>query len=332
MKYYIAVDVGASKTRVALCTESAILDKHVASTPREGDEYTIAELIASIAKSKWSSYLGEVAAVGVGTIGPIDIKQGRVVNTPNLPIRTFHLLEPLVEEFKKPVYVVNDAVAAAWGEKHYGVARGYENVVYVTLSTGIGVGVVVDGHLLIGKAGNAHEAGHIVVDFNSDMPCGCGGRGHWESFAGGANLPRVARKLLESTGLQTELAKAILSGSEVTAKTIFDYYRRGDELAKKVVELYIKATAAGVASIINTYDPEIVVLGGGVFLNNMDILLEPIVNLVKENAVTPLPEFKPTALGDDVGLYGALAIAVNTPLALKKVQDPAISRILLKST
>jgi glucokinase len=328
LKYYIAVDVGATNTRIALCSESKVLDKVVEPTPRSGNEYTIAEFIARKIEEKWGEFLNRVESIGVGTIGPLDIKRGIVVSAANLPIRTFHLLEPLVKRFKKPVYVANDAVSAAWGEKHYGAGIGYENLVYVTLSTGIGVGVVVDGHLLLGKMGNAHEAGHLVVNFESELPCGCGGRGHWESYAGGANLPRVARYVYEKTGVKTELAELIASGREVTAKTIFDYYRRGDELARRVVELFLKATAAGLASVINAYDPEVLILGGSVFLSNVDILYEKIVELVRENVVTEMPVIKPTSFGDDVGLYGALAIAAHTPSALKKVQDPLIAKLL----
>ncbi|MEM1695211.1 MAG: ROK family protein [Desulfurococcaceae archaeon] len=330
MKYYVAVDVGATKTRIALCTAENVLDKVVEQTPREGNEYTVAEFIASTVRTRWKSYLDQVESVGIGTIGPIDIRRGRVVYAPNLPLHTFHLLEPLVEELRKPVYVANDAVAAVWGEKHYGYARNHDNVVYVTMSTGIGVGVIVDGHLLIGKAGNAHEAGHIVVDYSSDLPCGCGGRGHWEAYAGGANIPRLARYVYEKTRVKSHLGELLERGEDITAKTVFDYYRAGDKLAELVVETIVKATAAGLASVINVYDPEIVILGGSVFLNNVDVLYEPVANLVKNNIVTEAPEFKPTSLGDDVGLYGALAVAAYTPETLKKIQHPLIMEILSK--
>lgn len=328
MKYYLAVDVGATKTRIALCDENGVLEKVVELTPREGDELTIANLITNTVRQKWERFIENVASIGIGTIGPVDIRRGRVVNTPNLPIRSFQLLEPLVRAFHKPVFVANDAVSSVWGEVHYGVARGRENVVYVTLSTGVGVGVVVDGHLLIGKEGNAHEAGHIVVAYDSDIKCGCGGTGHWEAFAGGANIPRVAKYLARKTGLKTPLSELLDKNIDVTARDVFEYYRRGDELAKIVVETYVRATAAGLASVINTYDPELVILGGGVFLNNTDILLEPIIERVRVNIVTSMPDFAVTSLGDDVGLFGALAIATHTPDTLRKIQEPLIRSLL----
>jgi glucokinase len=322
VQYYIAVDLGATKTRIALCTPSSIIDKQVYSTPKEGDENTIADFIASAIINKWRSLLGDVKGIGVATIGPLDIRRGVVVNSPNINIKRVELLRPLHERFQVPVYVANDCVAAAWGERHYGDAVGVENFVYITISTGVGGGVIVDGELLIGKMGNAHEVGHIVVDYNSDLKCGCGGRGHWEAFAGGNNIPRVASYFLEK-GLfrgESELADLVSRGVKLEAKDIFSYYVRGDPLATMVVEAFIKATGAGLASVINAYDPEMITIGGGVFLNNVDLVFEPILKIVRDNVVTEMPIIKPTRLGDDVGLYGALALATNPPPKLKRIQ------------
>lgn len=332
IEYYVAVDVGATKTRVALCTRSEIIDKVVYTTPRSGGELAVADSIAKTVREKWSSELEYIVAIGVATIGPLDIREGRVVNTPNLPLRNFEILRPLARFFKKPVLVANDAVASAWGEVHYGDGRGYSNVVYVTLSTGVGCGVIVNGNLLLGKMGNAHEAGHVVVDFDSDLECGCGGRGHWEAYAGGANLSRVAMYLARKHHVDSELARLLQSSVSIDAKDIFDYYRRGDLLARITVDLYIKATAAGLASVINVYDPEIVIIGGSVFLNNVDILLDPIISLVRTHVVTEMPVVKPTRLGDDVGLYGALALAVDPPRVLLEAQRKTLLSVLGEST
>lgn len=323
MKYFIAVDIGATKTRVALCTHERILEKVVYNTPRDTRPRAVIEPILELIRTKWGKHVSNVVAIGVATVGPLDIKTGCVVNAPNIPARSFEVKRPL-SIFKKPVYVVNDCVAAIWGERHYGLARYVDNAVYVTLSTGVGAGVIVDGNLLLGKAGNAHEVGHIVIDFNSDLPCGCGGRGHWESYAGGANLPNVAKYVAEKERVNSKLSEQVLSNVKIDPKDIFDYYRLGDALAKKVVELYIKATAAGLASVINAYDPELILLGGSIFLNNIDILMNPIISQVEANIVTKMPEIRPTTLGDDVVLRGALAIAVNPPTKLAKLQQLSV--------
>lgn len=324
MARYLAVDLGATKTRIALCSQDRILDKTVFPTPKTGDNTTIAESIVAKAREKWGGILDSVEAVGVASIGPLDLRRGVIVKPPNLLFNEVKLLEPLERMLGKRVYVVNDAVAAAWGEKHFGSGRSFENLLYVTLSTGVGGGVIVNNHLLLGKQGNAHEIGHIVVDYNSELKCGCGGYGHWEAYAGGGNLPRVARWLLErNPGLASGslLAKRISMGEQVTSIDIFTLYRSNDPLALEVVKQFIKATGAGLASAINSYDPEVVIIGGGVFINNIDILLEPIRREAERNTVTTPPLIQPTTLGDDVGLYGALALAIEPPGELLKLQS-----------
>ena len=320
MDLYIAVDVGATYTRVGIGSKTKLLDKVVLRTPRSGDENTIAEAIIHTVRKHYGKYLDEVRTVGVASIGPLDIRRGRVVGASNAPIREFELLHPLKERLGKPVYVLNDAVAGVYGEKYYGAGRGYSNIVYITISTGVGGGVIVDDHLLIGKQGNAHEIGHIVVKYDSDVKCGCGGVGHWEAYAGGANIPRLAKLLAEKHGLLDSPVYTGAVNGEITAREVFEYYRRGDKLARITVNEVISACIAGFASVINSYDPEIITIGGSVFLNNQDVLLAPIVRGVEEQIITGKPVIKPTPLGGDVVLYGALALAVNPPPHLVDLQ------------
>ncbi len=319
-KLYIAVDIGATYTRIALGNREGILDKKVIRTPSTGESIVVAKRIYEEIMSSYREYIDRIEAVGIGTIGPIDIRRGVVVNTPNLPIRTFPLREPLMNWLGKPVYVMNDAVTAVYGEKMYGLGKNYHNILYVTMSTGIGGGVIVDDHLLIGKMGNAHEIGHIVVDYEGRVPCGCGGRGHWEAYAGGANIPVMARILAsEKPVIESEAYRLAVRG-ELDPPTLFKLYRSGDLFAKKIVSKIIEASIAGLATAINLYDPEIVTIGGSVFLNNKDILLEPLRNGVKKHLVTEPPRIEATPLGGDIVLYGALALAINPPEELLKIQ------------
>lgn len=316
----MVVDVGATNTRVGIGTRGKILDKKVFRTPRSGGEDAVANAIIKTVEDYYSGFIERVKAIGIASIGPLDIRRGRVVNTPNLPIRNFELLEPLREYFSKPVYVLNDAVAGAYGEYYYGAGKGFSNVVYITMSTGLGGGVIVDNHLLIGKMGNAHEIGHIVVKYDSKVRCGCGGFGHWEAYASGSGIPRLARILAdEYKGPVTDAYIETINGV-IDAKRLFDYYRRGDLFAKRVVDEVINASIAGLSTVINVYDPEVVTIGGPVFLYNQDILYEPIVKGVSQHLVTVKPLIKPTPLGEDVVLYGALALAVNPPKHLLKLQ------------
>lgn len=316
---YIVVDIGASRTRIGLADVEGLKDKIVMQTPRVGDEYSIAHLIIDKVLERYGGFMNEIRAISIATIGPLDVRKGDVINTTNLPIKSFRILEPIKSFFKKPVYVVNDAVASVYGEYWYGLLRMYSNVVYITMSTGIGGGVIIDDHLLIGKQGNAHEVGHIVVKYDDGLLCGCGARGHWEAYAGGANIPKLAKHIATKTELKSIVSlKAI--NEELSPPEVFQYYRLGDSFAKLVVNEIISASVAGLASVINLYDPEILLIGGPVFLNNMDVLYKPLVDGIDNLIVTGKPVIKPSCLGEDSGLYGALAIAVNPPEQLLKLQ------------
>lgn len=198
LTHVLAVDVGATRTRVAIFDRRGmkLLRKEVIKTPHEGDEDIVAEAIIAVAERLIASLgLSEVTAVGAGTIGPLDVRRGYVVNPPNIPLKGFSLREPLMKRFNVPVYVVNDCVAAVYAEYMSGAGLGRDNVVYVTISSGIGAGVIVDGHLLLGKDGNAHEVGHLVLSYDSSIKCGCGGVGRWEALASGNNLWRLLKYL-----------------------------------------------------------------------------------------------------------------------------------------
>ncbi|MCD6301403.1 MAG: ROK family protein [Staphylothermus sp.] len=324
-KYFIAVDIGATKTRVAIGDTNGLIDKKVFLTPKTGNSLIIARKIYECIINSYGSFIDKVESIGIGTIGPLDIRMGKVVNPTNLNIESVELKTPLEEWLKKPVYVLNDAMAGVLGEKMFGLGKDYSNIVYITISTGVGGGIIVDDHLLIGKLGNAHEIGHIVVDYDSDIPCGCGGYGHWESFAGGANIPRLAMILARrNPGMfKTKCYEESMKG-EITPPRLFQCYRENDMFAKYVVEKIVKASGAGLANVINSYDPEIITIGGSVYLNNIDILREPMIRYAKKNAVTEMPRIETTPLGEDIVLYGALAVAIKPPAELLRIQKTTI--------
>jgi len=208
-KLFIGIDIGATWTRIALADPSGTIIKRIAfKTPKTGDEYAIPRAIIDAIKKEFSQYLDRVERIGVGSIGPLDLSKGMVTGAPNVPTHRFEIARPIMEELRKPVYVANDCVAAIWGEKMFGAARGHENAVYITLSTGIGGGIILNGALLLGKKGNGHEIGHIVVDTQRIMKCNCGGYGHWEAYCGGASIPRYASYLLERMEVGEEVRKS----------------------------------------------------------------------------------------------------------------------------
>ncbi len=310
----IGVDVGATRLRVGFFSRDGhLLARAEARTPSQGGRGSVAKAVAELIESL--AVEGGFAAVGVGTIGPLDVYTGRVVGTPNAGVRSFDLKEPLEERFGVPVYVVNDATAAAWGEFKGGAGVGKLNVVYVTLSTGVGVGAVVDGNLLIGKSGNAVEAGHIVINYRG-VVCGCGGVGHWEAYAGGSAIPRLARAIALEESWDSETAERAVRG-EIGTPEIFRLWRLGDPFAVRVINEVIEATAAGLANVINVFDPEVVAVGGSVALKNRDFLRK-VIEVVPKYALLDVPPIVEASFGDDAVLYGAAWVAIDPPPTLLK--------------
>ena len=317
MEYVLAVDLGATNIRVALGTrDGKLVSKVKEKTIRHGDEYAIANQIVRIINTYFPYAVKHSLGLGVGSIGPLDLEKGRIVNPVNLPFKTVELREPLEEKLGLEVRILNDAVAAVWGEKVFGAGKNVKNIVYVTLSTGIGAGIIVDNHLLIGKDGNAHEVGHIVVDFNGTMRCGCGKLGHWEAYASGRNIPKYVSYLVRSKFsqlLETSSLRKYLEKKELTAEILFKEARKGDSLALEIVEEIGKINAAGFASIINAYDPELITIGGAIALNNSEIVLKYLTKYLDFYVLNRKPEIKITPLGEDIVLYGALALVIRPP-------------------
>lgn len=295
MPLYLGVDVGATWTRAVLVDERAnVVNRLKIRTSRN----PLADVAEAVAGWRFDS-------IGVGSIGPMDLRSGWVTNSPNSPARQFPLVEPL-KKLGKPVVVANDCVAAVWGE--YVFKHGVDNMVYLTLSTGVGVGAVVNGTLLLGKDGNAHELGHAVIDFRAGRRCGCGGFGHFEAYIGGANIPKWFR----------EVAGEVVAD----AAEVFSRYRAGDSKAAEFVNLWLDALAAGIATVVAAYDPELLIVGGSVALNNWDVIIPKLSpRLAKYLGVRP-PQIIQASFGDDEVAIGAAALAYKTPDSLKKFGYP----------
>ena len=306
---YIAVDIGATNIRVALGDERRIIVKRSEATDKmngsEGVPRQIARMIRSLG--------AKPAAIGVGSIGPLDTKQGAIGETPNFAFKHIPIVSPLEGEFGVPVRIMNDCNAAVIGEHLYGAGRGLDNLFYVTLSTGLGGGAIVDGNPLNGKDGNAPEIGHLTLDPDSELVCGCGCRGHWEAYCSGTNLPNYARILLRNRDLGGGLLLKMVGGDlgKLTSEMIFAAAKKRNRDAVFVVEEVGKANAVGFANIVNAFDPELITLGGSVALNNPEMVVGPIKNGIDRHLINRRPEIMMTPLGADVVLYGGLAIAMK---------------------
>ena len=253
-----------------------------------------------------------LTGVGIASAGPLIQEKGVLINPTNMPFEQVSLTKPISKDLGVAAYLINDCAGAALGERAFGAAKGLDNYVYATISTGIGGGAIVNGTLLLGKDGNAHEIGHVTIDYEGRLTCGCGKRGHWEAYCSGKNMPNFVKMRFE------ELDEGVVKGSLLFKKTdgdlsglsaadLFDAAKKGDKLSLQLVEEIGVLNAIGFANVINSYDPSLITVGGTVTLKNKNAILTPIKAHVGDHAVNRLPEIKVTPLGEDAGLYGAVA-------------------------
>ena len=236
----------------------------------------------------------EILGAGIGCGGPLDSANGVLIAPLHLPgWKDLPIVELATAAFDRPAVLENDATACAAGEHRYGAGRGAQNMVYLTVSTGVGGGVVIDGRLHRGRSGNGGELGHVTVDWHGRECRGCGRRGCLEAYASGTSIAERARE----AGLKDAGAADVAAAA-----------RDGDPVATRVWNETCEALASGITSIANLFEPEVVVLGGGV-LRTGDQLLAPVRALVEEQVFGPRPKIVRTALGDAVGVVGAAAVA-----------------------
>ncbi len=291
-RYAIGIDIGASKTAVGICnSKGVILAKSTRPTgiPEELPE----QIRALLAEADFA--MKKIRGIGVGTVGPLDIKTGRILRTPNLPAwRGIPIVKLLRRAFGVPVVLDNDANAAALAELKFGHKK--QNFIYLTLSTGIGAGIVIDGRVYRGAAGNAGEVGHMIIEGARMAPCcGCGKRGCFEALASGSAIAKRAKKLLKL--------------KHASAEIVFQRARAGDKKARKIIEEAAFYLGVGLANLSEIFDPELIVLGGG--LTKAWALFERIVQKTLKRYARQAPQLILTKLGDDNVLMGAAALVFS---------------------
>ncbi|MGL5068744.1 MAG: ROK family protein [Sarcina sp.] len=306
-KLYVGVDLGGTKIYTALANANGEILREiiVATEAQKGAEQIINKIKDSIRYVSEEVTIKEVAAIGIGSPGPLEVKKGIIAQPPNLPIRNYNIVEDMENEFGVKVYLDNDANAATLAEYTFGQGVGTENMVFITSSTGVGGGAVLNGKLYRGSTSNALELGHTTVKYDGRV-CGCGNRGCVESLASGTAIRLIAKDSIN--GNTTTLSKY----EEVTAKEVFDEARNGDLLAKSIIRECIGYLGVAVANAANTLDPDMIVLGGGV-INGGDIIFEIIEEEMKERCLSTIKEnckVRPAKLGGKAGVLGAIALAV----------------------
>ena len=318
--YIIGVDIGGTWIRVAICSgdlnekEIAIKTARTLKENKYSISNIVCDLISQLLNQK-NILLEKVVGIGLATAGPIDMEKGEVFNNANLGFKSIPLKEPISHEFPGiPIYLINDCNAAVLGI-HYFEAEEEEkdNVVYITISTGIGGGVICNSHLLLGKEGNAAEIGHGKVEPKSEYECNCGAKGCWEVYSSGTGVRARTLDHLKANNYNSEILMKIVNQdpSKITAKEVFEAAKKGDGLSKKVVEDCIFYIKIGIGIVNNFYDCSSIFFGGAM-MKDSDQILPPLIKQFKTDPISFTinhpPKLKLTRLGDEVGLRGALTL------------------------
>jgi len=317
-KSVVGVDIGGTKIMTALfSTDGRILDRDVRSTlTGEGVDAVIGRLLSAIDSILNGSRMGssQLGAIVIACAGGIDTGRGVVVTpSPNMPGWTDIPLADIVQKkFGTNTFLVNDASAAALGEHRYGAGMGVNNLVLITLGTGIGGGIITDGRLYLGAVGGAGEIGHMSIDVNGPK-CGCGNTGCLEMLASGTAVAGDAVRRIHQ-GEKSSLSEMVSGKIEsITAEMVGRAARNGDKLSRDVVARAAFYLGIGMVNVVNIFNPEMIVIGGGM-AELGDMIIEPGRRMVAERAFSissRVVRIVTAQLGNEAGVYGAAAYALD---------------------
>jgi len=319
-KFIVGVDIGGTWVRVAICTadlNEKKIQKKITKTVKE-NKYSISNTVCQILFELLSEnhiQKDQILGIGIATAGPLNMEKGEVFNNANLGFRVVPLKKPIQDRFPGiPLYFINDCNGSVLGI-HFFEAENDErdNLVYITISTGIGGGVICSGHLLLGKEGNAAEIGHALVEPKSRFKCNCGAYGCWEAYSSGTGVQNRTLDALNEGKLNAEILMQIVDNdkSKITAKEIFQAAKKGDELSKKIVEDCVYYTMVGIGLVNNYYDCTSIYFGGAM-MNDKEQIIPPIIEQFEKDpikfTINHPPKIKLTRYQDEIGLRGALAL------------------------
>ena len=314
--FRIGVDLGGTNIAAGLVDENyqIVCKKSVPTGADRAPECIVADMAAlclSLCEEQGVG-MAEVVSVGIASPGIANHDTGVVEYANNLPFKQFPIGPMLSEKLGgKKVYLENDANAAAWGEAIAGAAKGTSNSVMITLGTGVGGGIIIDGKVYSGFNYAGAELGHIVIEHNGRQ-CSCGRRGCWEAYSSATALIKMTNEKIEecaATGRKTIMADA----KRISGRTAFDAMRQGDAAGCEVVDMYIAYLVTGLANIVNIFQPEVISLGGGVSGEGQpltDALLEGIHKEQYGLGIVAEPKIRIAQLGNDAGIVGAAVLGM----------------------
>lgn len=308
-KYVVGVDLGGTKIYTALVDleGNIIKEKTVETLAHEGEQAVMGRIIDTINYVIDGTDKDLIKSIGIGSPGPLDVKNGIIIENSNLPFKNFAIVKTIKETYDLPTYLDNDANVATLGEFMFGAGKGTENMVFITASTGIGGGAVLNGKLFRGSTGNALEVGHMTVATEGPR-CGCGNLGCAEALGSGTAIGKRAKEAVLSN-----VVTSLKNYENVTAKEVFKEAANGDRVAKNILNTSLTYLGIAVANTITNFDPEKVVVGGGV-VNGGDIVIDTIRNVVEERCMAAFVEnctIEKAVLGGKAGVLGAAALAIT---------------------
>lgn len=311
MRYCFGIDIGGTSVKCGLFTEDGeVIKKWEIPTDRsERGKRVPYDIAAAIRETIVGQGLKteEILGVGIGVPGPV-LETGVVLECPNLGWGRMDVKALMEQELGLPVRVGNDANVAALGEMWKGGGRGYEDLLMITLGTGVGGGLIINGRIVYGANGAAAEIGHMIVNPAETDICGCGGHGHLEQYASATGIVRMANHMLaEETG-----ETALRSCERLTAKDIFDEAKKGDAMAERLVDQLGSYLAFALTHVAAVADPKVFVVGGGVSKAG-SFLLDAIERHYNDNIMTALKnkEFRLAELANDAGIFGAAKMILD---------------------
>jgi len=309
-KNRIGIDVGGTNVKLALVNDNGqiVYSNSVPTRAEMGYEFTVNNIKQAIYELLKETKLEakDIQGIGFGFPGQVDYKAGIVRNAPNIPGWVEVPIAKLIEdEFNIPTRVDNDVRCAALGELNYGAGKGCENMVCITVGTGIGSGLIINGKLVRGASNAAGEIGHIKLQMHEGPICGCGDTGCFEAFASGPSIVAMAEEYIKG-GKSTKF-REMANGTAITPFIVCEAAKAGDPVAQRIFTIMGEYLGIGLASVVNLLNPEKIIIGGGV-ADAGEILMRPLVDTLRKRAMKiagSAVEVVPAQLGNTAGVIGA---------------------------
>lgn len=311
--YKLGIDLGGTNIVAGVVNDNyEIISKASCKTDIPRPAEAVCDSMAAVALEalkKAGLSINDILSVGIGVPGAVNPKTGIIVYSANLLFKDWHVVEMMEQRLNRRVIIENDANAAAYGEFLAGSAKGSKNAVAITLGTGVGGGLILDGKIFSGSDFGGAELGHMVIE-KDGRQCGCGRKGCWEAYSSATGLINMTKDAILAEDPETSYMLKAIGGDieNVSGRTAFDAMRAGDPTGTAVVDKYIDYLACGVSNILNIFQPDVLCLGGGVSKEG-DYLIKPLYKKVKAEIYTKDGVFETkicaATLGNDAGVIGA---------------------------